>query len=86
MSEQDDLWQFPCQFTFKAMTEAISGIEDEIVTAIQQHAPGDYTANIRESRGGNYFSVTVSIHVSSKDQLDAIYRDVHALTGVKMLL
>jgi uncharacterized protein len=81
-----ELWKFPCNFTFKAMTLAIEGIENNIVSAIQAHAPGNYAPVIKESAAGKYISVTVSIHVTSKEQLDAIYRDVHAINGVKMLL
>ena len=80
------LWQFPCNFTFKAMVMAIEGIENNVISAIQKHAPGDYTANLKESKGGNYLSVTLSIHVTSKEQLDSIYKEVHAVEGVKMLL
>ena len=90
MSDQtpntEELWQFPCQFTFKAMTLAIDGIENNIVSAIQAHAPGNYAPVIKESAGGKYISVTVSIYITSKEQVDAIYRDVHAINGVKMLL
>ena len=87
MSEQNqDLWKFPCNFSFKAMTQAIDGIEDNVVSAIQIHAPGDYSAKLKPSSGGKYLSVTVNIHITSKEQLDNIYKEVYAVEGVKMLL
>ncbi len=84
--ENQQLWQFPCDFSFKAMVQAIEGIENNVVCAIQKHAPGNYNAILRESRGGKYLSITVNIRLTSKLQLDNIYKDVYAVDGVKMLL
>jgi len=86
MTKEKQLWQFPCDFTFKAMAQAIDGIENNVVCAIQKHAPGNYNALLKESRGGKYLSITVNIHITSKSQLDNIYKDVIAVHGVKMLL
>ena len=85
-SDNQQLWQFPCDFTFKAMTQAIEGIENNVISAIQKHVPGDYSATLKESRGGKYLSVTVKIYLTSKQQLDNVYKEVHAVEGVKMLL
>lgn len=84
--EKKELWKFPCNFAFKAMTLAQEGIENKIISAIQKHVPGDYTATLKPSRGGKYLSVTVKIHLTNKVQLDGIYKEVHAVEGVKMLL
>jgi len=84
--DKEQLWQFPCEFSFKAMTLAIDDIENHIVSAIQKHVPGDYSASLKESKGGKYLSVTVKIHLTSKQQLEAVYKEVHAVEGVKMLL
>ena len=87
MSEtKNELWEFPCDFKFKAMVVAIEGIENNIVCAIQKHLPGDYRAILKPSREGRYLSVTVNLYISNKQQLDNIYREVHAVEGVKMLL
>jgi putative lipoic acid-binding regulatory protein len=84
--DSEGLWQFPCDFAFKAMTVAIEGIENNIVSAIQKHVPGNYSVKLKQSRGGKYLSVTVNIQISSKQQLDKIYQEVHGIDGVKMLL
>jgi len=84
--EKQPLWQFPCDFTFKAMVQAIEGIENNVISAIQKHAPGNYNVVLKESRGGKYLSITVNIHLTSKLQLDNIYKEVIAVNGVKMLL
>jgi len=80
------LWQFPCEFLFKAMTVAEKGVEDEIVAVIQRHAPGDYSPTVKASRNGNYFAVSVKLTAQSKQQLDQIYREVNALSRVKFCL
>ena len=84
--DKNDLWRFPCDFAFKAMTLAIEGIENNVVGAIQKHVPGDYIATLKQSSGGKYLSVTVNIHLTSLQQLNNIYEEVHAIDGVKMLL
>lgn len=84
--DKQKLWEFPCDFTFKAMTQAIEGIENNIISVIQSHVPGNYHPILRESKNGKYISVTVSIYLTSKSQLDKIYKDVYAVEGVKMLL
>lgn len=81
-----DLWQFPCDFVFKAMTLAIEGIENNVISAIQKHVPGNYTATLKPSSAGKYLSVTVNIYIADKQQLENIYQEVHAIEGVKMLL
>ena len=86
MTDNKELWTFPCNFSFKAMTLAIDGIENTIISAIQKQVPGDYTAKVKPSSAGKYVSVTVKIYLSDKQQLDNIYKEVYAIEGVKMLL
>ncbi len=90
-NEQDDshipeLWEFPCQFLFKAMAHAHPGIEDEIVAVIQEFVPGDYSPKVNPSKNGNYVSVSVTFTASSKQQLDDIYIAVNKLEKVKFCL
>ena len=68
------------------MVLAVDDIENDVISAIQKHVPGNYSAKLKESKGGKYLSITVDIHLTSKQQLDKIYKDVHAVEGVKMLL
>ncbi|MBT8450291.1 MAG: DUF493 family protein YbeD [Gammaproteobacteria bacterium] len=82
----EELWQFPCNMTFKAMTVARDGIENEVITEIQRHCPGDYSAQIKPSKNGNYYSVSVNIHFQSKAQVESVYKGVHQLDDVKMVL
>ncbi|MDQ7049658.1 MAG: DUF493 domain-containing protein [Enterobacterales bacterium] len=85
MSE-DELWQFPCDFMFKAMAHANRNAEDEIITVINRHIPGDYVAKLNHSKNGNYVAVTVNLMATSKQQLDEIYLAVNELDCVKVCL
>ena len=81
-----DLWEFPCQFLFKAMAHAVDGVENDIVSVIQQHVPGDYMPKVSPSRNGNYVAVSVTFTATSKEQLDQIYVAVNEIEHVKFCL
>lgn len=81
-----DLWEFPCQFLFKAMAHAKPGVEEQIVEVIQAHVPGDYSPKVNPSKNGNYVSVSVTFTASSKEQLDQIYIAVNQIEHVKFCL
>ncbi len=81
-----ELWDFPCQFLFKAMAHAHPGVEDEIVAAIQSHIPGEYSPKVTPSRKGNYVAVSVTFTAISKEQLDDVYISVNRIEKVKFCL
>jgi len=41
---------------------------------------------LRPSSGGNYLSVTCVINATSKEQIDALYRELSSHPDVKMVL
>jgi putative lipoic acid-binding regulatory protein len=81
MSDQQETpFEFPCAFPIKAMGRAASGFDLLVVEIVRRHAPGleEGAVRVRESSGGKWVSVTVTVQAESKDQLDAIYRDLTA--------
>jgi len=90
MSEESDqeldLWKFPCDFMFKAMAHANQNAEEQIVSTINRHVPGDYMPKLNPSKRGNYVAVSVTFKATSKQQLDEIYLAVNALECVKVCL
>ncbi len=87
MSEEEfDLWNFPCDFMFKAMAYANQGAEDQIISVINKFVPGDYIPKLNPSKKGNYVGVSVTFKATSKQQLDEIYLAVNALECVKVCL
>ena len=81
---QETLIEFPCDFPIKVMGETHPDFTTEIIKAIQTILPNFDVSKIemRGSSGGKYISLTCTVFVSSKPQLDNIYR---ALSGHKMV-
>lgn len=69
---------FPCEFPIKAMGKGDDDLQSLVIDIIRIHAPEvDVTqARTTASRNGRFQSVTVTIHATSRTQLDAIYGDL----------
>ena len=76
--DQETLLEFPASFPIKAMGKADGTFESLVVEIVRRHAPDldETLVKVRESSGGRWLSVTVTIEATSRDQLDAIYREL----------
>ena len=93
MVEKDDnitetLIEFPCDFPIKVMGETHADFASEIIKTIQTQLPSFDATKIemRGSSGGKYISLTCTVHVTTKAQLDDIYRAISAHPMVKFAL
>lgn len=88
MSDDDTLFEFPCDFPIKAMGPAEGDFDLTVVEIIRRHVPDLHESAVRtrQSKGGNYLAVTVTIRATSREQLDAIYLDLTACEQVMMAL
>ncbi|MDH3452684.1 MAG: DUF493 domain-containing protein [Gammaproteobacteria bacterium] len=88
MTDDDTLFEFPCDFPIKALGEASVGFEVAVLEIVQRHAPDFDTQAVRKrpSRNGRYLAVTVTIRARNKRQLDAIYAELSAHRQVLMAL
>ena len=93
MAEKNDdiseaLIEFPCDFPIKVMGETSEHFTNEMIRTIQGVLPSFDASKIdmRGSSGGKYISLTCTVHVSSKVQLDTIYRAISAHPMVKFAL
>jgi putative lipoic acid-binding regulatory protein len=80
--------EFPMAFPIKVMGRRHDRFAQTIVDVVQRHAP-DFdpaTLEMRSSREGNYLSVTATINATSREQLDALYRELTAHPMVAMVL
>lgn len=70
--------QFPCDFPIKAMGRTGADFPDLIAGIIGRHAPDlDLTTlRIQSSSNDRYQSITLTIRAHSREQLDAIYREL----------
>jgi hypothetical protein len=88
MAEQETLLEFPCDFPLKIMGESRSDFAETMIAVVRQHAP-DFDATrveMRASSGGKYLSLTCIVPVTSKPQLDNLYRALTAHPWVKVVL
>lgn len=84
----ETLIEFPCDFPIKVMGETHVDFTNEIIKTIQTFLPDFDLSKIemRGSSGGKYISLTCEVYVTSKPQLDDIYRALTAHPMVKVAL
>ena len=80
--------EFPCAFPIKVMGRTEPGFAQAILAVVQKHAPDfDGAAlEMRSSSAGRYLSLTATVNATSREQLDALYRDLVAHPTVVMVL
>lgn len=85
---QQSLIEFPTAFPIKVMGKTQPGFAQSIVTIVQRHAPDFDPASLemRSSREGNYLSITATVQATSREMLDALYKDLCDSPLVTMVL
>jgi hypothetical protein len=87
-SEVTSLIAYPCDFPIKVMGTSQAGFAQTVVDIVRRHAP-DFdpaTVEMRVSRAKKYLSVTATIRATSREQLDALYRELSDHPSVVMVL
>ena len=85
---QPSLIEYPCDFPIKVMGRQSPGLAQELVAIVRRHAPefDSSSVEMRMSKQKSYLSVTCVIRATSREQLDAIYRDLCDHPQVVMVL
>lgn len=86
--EAASLLAFPTAFPIKIMGRRESGFTTAVLGIILRHAP-DFmpgTLETRPSREGKYISLTATVNATSREQLDALYRELCDHPSVVMVL
>ncbi len=79
--------QFPCTFPIKIMGLNRETFPEAVLAIFHRHvAPDQISHSRRLSSGDKYLSLTVTLTAQSREQLDALYRDLHAHELVLMTL
>lgn len=83
-----ELLQFPTDFPIKIMGRRVDGFADEITAVLRRHAPefDASTLEMRPSRAGTYLGLTATVRATSREQLDALYRELSSHPLVKVVL
>ena len=87
MSEAS-LIEYPCDFPIKILGHTRAGFAQAVLEVVQRHAP-DFDGSAMEmkaSKRGKYLSITCVIRATSREQLDALYRELCDHPAVVMVL
>ncbi len=86
--ESDSLFEFPCAFPIKIMGFASDALAQTVLDIVLAHAPDFDAATIemRSSSAGKYLSLTCTINATSRQQLDALHRELSSKTLVRIVL
>lgn len=82
----DELLEFPTFQTFKIMGVADDNLPDQVISRLQELAPGDYTPTIKPSSKGNFHSLSLRVRVTSKEHMEEIYTEISKLELVRVVL
>ncbi len=87
-SRADSLIEYPSRFPITVLGTNVQGFVESI-TAIALHFDPGFDASgveLRDSRGGNYLGITITITATSREQLDELYRTLSTHPMVKVVL
>ena len=82
------LIEYPSQFPIKVMGLNADGFVHAITRIAEQFDPAfdAATVELRPSKGNKYLGVTVGVWVTSREQLDELYRTLSTHPMVKVVL
>lgn len=83
-----ELLQFPCDYPLKVMGRNSDDFRSLVLGIVQKHIgplPAD-SIEERPSKDGNYLSLTCTFQATSREQLDALYRELTSCERVLIVL
>ena len=85
---QPSLIEYPSLFPIKVMGLKVEGLVHAITLVAHQFDPAfdASTIELRESKGGKYLGVTITVTATSREQLDELYRTLSTHPMVKVVL
>ena len=89
MTDADkSLIEYPSQFPIKVMGARVDGFVHAVTTVAKHFDPtfDPTTIELRESSGGKYLGVTITVMATSREQLDELYRTLSTHPMVKVVL
>ena len=85
---EPSLIEYPSQFPIKVMGIKVDGYVHAVTAIAHAFDPAfdASTIELRESKGGKYLGVTVTVTATSREQLDELYRTLSSHPMVKVVL
>ena len=87
-TSSETLIEFPCMFPIKVMGEVHDEFTSTVIKIIKQKNK-DFDSSTIEMKGsseGRYISLTCFVYVTSKPELDDIYRSLSTHPMIKVVL
>lgn len=81
----ETLLTFPCDVPIKVFGRNEPAFRDEALRIVRTRY-ADVVVAEQSSRQGKYLSLTLTVHATSKDEIDAVYRELVACSHVLMVL
>ena len=87
-ARKDSLIEYPSPFPIKVMGDNAEGFVTAVTHIARQFDPTFDPASVelRNSSGGKYLGVTVTVTATSREQLDELYRTLSSHPMVKVVL
>ncbi len=84
----ESLIVYPSQFPIKVMGQRVDGFVHAVTSIAHGFDPtfDARTVELRESSGGKYLGVTITVTATSREQLDELYRTLSTHPMVKVVL
>lgn len=89
MDPEDIRIEFPCEdYPVKIVGEAAVAFREHVLTIVERHAPGfdSQRMEVRDSKNGNYQSITLYIRATGPEQLSSLNSDLRTNPLVKLVL
>lgn len=88
MTSEPPKIEFPCDYPIKILGDNHARFTDRVVAVVRRHAPEllDEKVSCRESRNGNYISVTVVIRAEGEEQLKRLHNELKSDQWVRLVL
>ena len=84
----ESLMEFPCDFPLKVMGRQSDQFRAEVLRIVEAHTGPLDPASVRSrpSRDDTFVSITCTVRVDSREQLDALYTELSGHELVMMVL
>ena len=88
MGIQEHLWEFPCVHNLKIMGPSHHPLETIVIEIMSKHAP-DFdpsTMRSKQSGSGKYISITAEVRFTHKEQVEAVFLELHQREEISLTL
>ena len=80
--------EFPCDYPIKVIGDATDEFTQQVVAIVETYDDTLSAERVteRDSRKGNYRSITMHVHVLSEAQLQPMFQELKSIAAVRMVL